>query len=173
MPSRRSRSAALPIALVAAFGVVACAPTQQTGTVPASNVQQANPTYVGVVEAASPVTIAGGSCVQGAYGPFGCGSGTLGTVLGGVAGGLIGSTIGSGTGRAVAIGTGAALGAVAGRRASQQVQSQTGQQSGVQYVVRLEDGSRLTIVQGTDPFIPVGSSVFVQDGPGGAAVIPR
>jgi outer membrane lipoprotein SlyB len=113
-------------------------------------------TFAGVVESARPVTVQN--------------QGNIGTVLGAAAGGLGGAQIGGGTTTHIIGGVaGAAIGAMAGRGAEKAITKQ----SGMEYVVRLENGSMQTIVQGAEPPIMPGQKVFVQlYGPGRSRVIP-
>ncbi|MEM9009828.1 MAG: glycine zipper 2TM domain-containing protein [Pseudomonadota bacterium] len=179
MSATRTRVLRLPILLAAGLALAACQQPLNSNNVPRSQVGVAAPTSTGVVESIRIVNVTSQGCGSGSYRYFydgynsGCRSGTLGTILGAVAGGLIGSTIGGGTGRAVAIGVGSAVGAVAGRRASQAVQQEGNVQQAAEYVVRLESGRLVTVVQANDPNIFRGSSVFVQGTGNGARITPR
>lgn len=94
-----------------------------------------------------------------------------GALLGGAAGGAIGSQIGGGTGQAVAIGGMLIAGAIAGAVAEQALQDRTG----VEYVVVLEAGVTLTIVQekaAGDRILAAGERVMVQNSGGYQRVLP-
>ncbi len=81
-------------------------------------------------------------------------SGT-GTALGAVGGGILGSMFGGGNAKyATALG-GAAIGAVAGNA----IENRT--QEGFEYTVKLENGSTITIAQGTTPSLSVGQKVSI------------
>lgn len=83
-----------------------------------------------------------------------------GTLMGGVAGGLAGSMIGGGRGRTLATGVGALAGAVGGALAEKALKSQTG----YEYVVRLQDGSLRTVVQGMDTQLQKGQAALLIEG---------
>lgn len=83
-----------------------------------------------------------------------------GTLMGGVAGGLAGSMIGGGRGRTLATGVGALAGAVGGALAEKALKSQTG----YEYIVRLQDGSLRTVVQGMDTQLQKGQAALLIEG---------
>ena len=76
-----------------------------------------------------------------------------GTLLGAAAGGVAGSAIGSG--RTVPI-LGAIGGAVVGGIAGDAAQKQLSHQTGFEYVVRFDNGSMASVVQGNDTIIQPG-----------------
>ncbi len=78
-----------------------------------------------------------------------------GTALGAVGGGLLGSMFGGGHGKYLT----AAAGAVAGGVAGNAIGSKS--QEGIEYTVKLDNGSIITITQGTEPYISVGQRVYV------------
>lgn len=91
------------------------------------------------------------------------GRGGLGTATGGVTGGIVGSTIGQGSGKTLATAAGALIGAGLGYLIEQELRSN----SGMEYMVELEDGRTVTIVQNVKPDeepIPSGTPVRVQYG---------
>ncbi len=93
----------------------------------------------------------------------------LGTIGGGVAGGLLGSTVGKGRGSTI----GLVLGAVAGALSGAAVQDKLSTQKGMEYVIELNSGRLLTIVQGTKPQLQSGQSVIVMVGnKGRSRVVP-
>ena len=81
-----------------------------------------------------------------------------GTLFGAAAGGVAGSAIGNGTTAPIlgAIG-GARLGGIAGDAA----QGQLSKQTGYEYIVRLDNGSMVTVVQGNDVYIQPGQRCLV------------
>lgn len=85
---------------------------------------------------------------------------TTGALMGGVAGGLAGNMIGGGRGRTIATGVGALAGAVGGALAEKALKSQTG----YEYVVRLQDGSLRTVVQGMDIQLQKGQAAWLIEG---------
>lgn len=78
-----------------------------------------------------------------------------GTALGAVGGGLLGSMFGGGHGKYLT----AAAGAVAGGVAGNAIGSKS--QEGIEYTVKLDNGSIITITQGIEPAISVGQRVYV------------
>ena len=79
----------------------------------------------------------------------------VGTALGAVGGGLLGSMFGGGDGKYLT----AAAGAVAGGFAGNAIGSKS--QQGVEYTVKLDNGSVVTITQGIEPHIAVGQRVNI------------
>jgi outer membrane lipoprotein SlyB len=101
----------------------------------------------GVVESVRPVETTGTS------------SGT-GAVLGGVVGGVIGSQVGDGDGQKAATVAGVVGGAVAGNAIEKNMTK-----TSYEVVVRMDDGRRLTVVQGdVDANLRVGSRVRLLEG---------
>lgn len=84
-----------------------------------------------------------------------------GTLIGGALGGVGGSTIGGGNTAHVlgAIG-GAVLGGIAGNAAQRGLSSQ----QAYEYVVKLDNGNMVTVVQGTDILLNPGQRCFVSLG---------
>lgn len=104
-------------------------------------------TYLGVVESARDVEVAPDQLEDNEHG----------AIVGGLGGAVAGSAVGKGRGSGLATIAGATVGAIAGSMAEKQLKTQ----AGVEYVVRLEDGSFKTIVQGPNPRISVGQTVFL------------
>jgi outer membrane lipoprotein SlyB len=101
----------------------------------------------GVVESVRPVATTGTS------------SGT-GAVLGGVVGGVVGSQVGEGDGKKAATVAGVVGGALAGNAIEKNMEK-----TSYELVVRMDDGRRLTVVQGDiDDDLRVGSRVRLHDG---------
>ena len=134
--------------LCAALAASGCARNLDGASYDGRGVGEAVATEMGTVRSARPVTVEASE--------YGGGTG-LGSTIGGVAGGLAGSTIGDGSGRFAAAIGGALLGAVLGAAVEQDAARQTA----TEYVLQLQDGSMVTIVQG-GPVIAPGRPVFVQ-----------
>lgn len=81
----------------------------------------------------------------------------LGIIGGGLAGGYAGSHIGKGEGNMLATVGGALAGATAGAFAEKALKTQ----QGIEYVVQLDNGQSMTVVQGPQPAFSVGQSVYV------------
>lgn len=82
-------------------------------------------------------------------------SSTAGTALGAVGGGLLGSMFGGGHGKYLTTAAGAVAGGVAGNA----IASRT--EDGIEYTVKLDNGSTISITQGTTPAISVGQRVLI------------
>ncbi len=80
-----------------------------------------------------------------------------GMFLGALGGAAAGSQIGSGSGSSVATVAGLVLGGVAGAMAEKAL----GEQEAAEYVVKLTNGSVMTIVQGKESSLQVGQKVLV------------
>jgi outer membrane lipoprotein SlyB len=97
---------------------------------------------------------AGVGAAAGAVGGSALGTSTREGILGGIAGAVIGGLVGSVAGDAV------------------------GNETGIEYIVRLDDGQTVTVVQGADPPLAAGQKILVvydrrrtrvrPDGTGGA-----
>lgn len=83
-----------------------------------------------------------------------------GMLMGGVAGGLAGNMIGGGRGRVLATGIGALAGAAGGAYAEKALKSQ----NAYEYVVRMQDGSMRTVVQGMDTYLNPGQEALLIEG---------
>jgi outer membrane lipoprotein SlyB len=83
-----------------------------------------------------------------------------GAVLGGIVGGVVGSQVGDGDGKKAATVAGVVGGAVAGNAIEKNMAKQ-----GYQVTVRMDDGRRLTVTQGTVASgLRAGSRVRLDDG---------
>jgi outer membrane lipoprotein SlyB len=78
-----------------------------------------------------------------------------GAILGGVGGGLLGSAFGKGGGKILTTAAGALAGGVAGNAIQNKAQD------GIEYTVKLDNGSIITLAQGPTPSISVGQGVYV------------
>jgi outer membrane lipoprotein SlyB len=126
-----------------------------------THVGEASVTYQGVVQSVRSVAVTGGDHLS---------DNTMGMALGALAGGLAGSTMGGGKGNLAMTGLGAVAGATAGTMAEKQLKKQ----QGMEYVVLLNNGSVMTVVQGPKDPCAVGQKVFVIVGKAGRSrVVPR
>ena len=114
----------------------------------ASHVGEASRTYSGVVVSMRTVEVEEGERLE---------ENGLGLMGGGLAGGVAGSFVGKGHGNVAAAGLGAVLGAVGGALLEKEVKKQ----NAYEYVVKLTDGSALTVVQGMDTQFQIGQKVLV------------
>lgn len=83
-----------------------------------------------------------------------------GMLMGAVAGGLAGNMIGGGRGRTLATGVGALAGAAGGAYAEKALKSQ----NAYEYVVRMQNGSMRTVVQGMDTYLQPGQEALLIEG---------
>ncbi len=94
-----------------------------------------------------------------------------GTLIGGATGAVAGSAIGGGSRANILGGIG---GAVIGGLLGDVVGSHVGNQTGFQYIVHLNNGRSIAVVQGMDPMLHVGQHVVVLQGGGQRTrVLPR
>ena len=96
---------------------------------------------------------------------------SAGTTVGAVAGGLAGSQIGKGNTATI---LGAVGGTLLGGAVGNAAQSGLSSQGGYEYVIRLDNGSVVTITQGTDVLMAVGQRCMILYGSGAdrARLIP-
>lgn len=137
--------------LLTALFLCACGANMDTERYQTSATGQINTVQEGVVINVRPVTIADEN-------------GTVGTLAGGIAGGVIGNTIG---GSSVANTLGAIGGAVLGGYLGGKAQQGLSTQKGLEYIVKLDSGRAITLVQGNDVQFQVGQHVYVLDADNG------
>jgi outer membrane lipoprotein SlyB len=125
-----------------------CARRISANSYHAGHVGEASETYKGVVVSKRVITVQESERMQ---------DNTTGMVAGGVAGGLLGSMVGKGKGSLLGGIAGAGLGATGGAF----LQDHLGTQDGIEYVIRLENGRMMTVVQGPDVAINIGQSVLI------------
>jgi outer membrane lipoprotein SlyB len=89
----------------------------------------------------------------------GTGSG-IGAVAGGLLGGILGHQVGQGSGNKLAT----VLGAVGGAYAGHQVEKSRNQSTRYEIAVRMDDGSRRTVTQDSQPNWRIGERVRVDNG---------
>jgi outer membrane lipoprotein SlyB len=121
-----------------------CGPNISSGAYTAQNYGAAETVLSGIVIAARPVAVGSNN--------------GLGAVAGAVAGGVGGSAIGGGARANILGGLG---GALVGGLLGNEIQKGVSRKAGIEYIVKTSRGRRLSIVQGQDPYIPVGSHVNV------------
>ncbi len=157
----RNRTLTLVAMLTAAsMSVASCARQISPGVYQGSNVGTAVQTYTGTVQSARSVVVQEDEMLQDNW---------LGGAIGGAAGGLAGSELGGGKGKIATTAGGALAGAALGALAQRGLQ----RQNAMEYIVRMDNGQLMTIVQGMDPQIPIGRRVYVQTGSNGTArVLP-
>lgn len=113
------------------------------------SIGEAQTVRYGVIVQAQPVTVASQ------------GDSTIGMLGGAALGAVLGSTIGGGsTSNAV----GGIAGGLAGGAAGNAIGKSVGKQTGTQYIVKVDDGSTLSVVQGVTPALAVGQRVMILTG---------
>ncbi|MGL5720645.1 MAG: glycine zipper 2TM domain-containing protein [Alphaproteobacteria bacterium] len=125
-----------------------CARDISSNTYKASHVGEASFTYQGVVANVREVQVEEGERLE---------ENTTGAGLGALAGGVAGYQFGGGRGQIATTAAGAVLGGVAGAYAEKALKSQ----QGLEYVVRLDNGQIMTVVQGLNPRLNPGQRVLV------------
>ena len=141
------------ICKVAITGVVllslsGCAREISSNTYKVGHIGEASFTYQGVVASARQVKVEEGEYLE---------QNSTGIALGAIAGGAGGSTLGNGSGQVAATVAGAVLGGIAGAFAEKGLKSQ----NAMEYAIRLNNGSMMTIVQGLDSQLQAGQHVLV------------
>lgn len=134
--------------LILLCALAACAPEDSQNQYSYRDVGQSSVVHYGRVVNARPVNITGEN------------TGTGGLVGAGVGGGL-GAYTGGGSGQIWTTAAGALAGALAGSAAEQKMASRTG----IEYIVTLDNGQTLTLVQNkasNEPVFPPGARVMVQ-----------
>jgi outer membrane lipoprotein SlyB len=133
---------------LAVLALSGCARNINPNVYSEKHVGEASMTYQGVITSARPVEIAGGEKLE---------ENTAGIGIGALAGGVAGNQIGKGGGNLAATAGGAILGGVAGAFA----QKALTEQSAMEYVVQLNNGSMMTVVQGPENQLSAGQRVLV------------
>lgn len=145
-------------AAIAATSLSGCAYQTGPNVYEPYAVGQAAQTELGVVQSARPVEVSS----QGGTG--------IGATVGAVAGGIAGAQIGPSryhhrghSHRYLSAGSalGALGGALVGGLIGAAIERDVTRQTATEYIVRLDDGSMITIVQGSQPLAP-GQRVFLQ-----------
>jgi outer membrane lipoprotein SlyB len=135
----------LGAALLAAASLAACQSNVSPDTYAAGSVGQVNRAAPGVVVSARPVRIGGTQSGAGA-------------VVGTLGGAAIGASLArSARGSAIGALSGAAIGLAVGAIAEEIAT----QQPGMEYIVRLESGHLVTVVQGAEPILSVNQKVIL------------
>jgi outer membrane lipoprotein SlyB len=132
--------------VLSAMCLVSCARQISSDVYASGQVGEVSTTYPGVIQSVREVTVQQGDQLE---------DNGLGIVGGGVAGGVIGSAVGKGNFAPTAIG--AVAGAVSGAFIEKKLKTQ----SALEYVVQLDNGGLLTVVQGKDQVFGIGQPVYV------------
>lgn len=138
----------LALSSMALLALSGCARNINPNVYSEKHVGEASMTYQGVIVSARQVEVAGSEKLE---------ENVAGIGLGALAGGLAGNQIGGGSGNIAATAGGAVLGGVAGAFAQKALTEQTG----MEYVVRLNNGSMMTVVQGAEAQLSNGQRVLV------------
>lgn len=135
---------------LAAFSCLfsSCARNISSNVYSANSVGEASKTYKGVIISTRQVTVEEHERLE---------ENGLGIVGGGIGGAVVGSQIGKGSGNTLALIGGAIAGATAGAFAEKALKSQ----DATEYVVALDNGDAMTVVQAIEPVLTEGQRVFV------------
>lgn len=137
------------ISLVAGLSLLtACTPNISANSVDAENLGHAQNARYGRIVQAMPVEVKSGT------------ADSTGTFMGTAAGATAGSAIGGGTRMNI---LGAIGGALVGGIAGHEVGKHAGKQTGTRYVVKLDNGKMVSVIQGGQP-MNVGQRVIVLTG---------
>lgn len=147
------------LGVVVALTATGCGRNIGSSNYSSASVGEAMTTYAGVVTNVRKVQIQEGDKLT---------DNVAGGVVGGLLGGLGGHLIGGGRGNTVATAGGALLGAGAGAMA----QRALSEQEGLEYTVKLDTGSMMTVVQGEDSPLVVGQRALVQVSKNRSRVVP-
>jgi outer membrane lipoprotein SlyB len=149
------------ILLLAISGLLlaSCAREISSDVYASRQVGEVSMTYAGVIRSVRPVTVQQGEQLE---------DNGLGIAGGGLAGGAVGSALGRG--KFLPTAAGAIAGAVAGSFAEKKLKQQTA----LEYIVDMDDGGMLTVVQGQDQVFGIGQPVYVITSQGGRSrIIPQ
>jgi len=150
--------------VLAVLGVVVCtgcARQSSSDTYSSAHVGESTQSYPGVIISARMVTVEDSASIT---------QNPIGSIAGGVVGAYAGSHVGKGKGQTLATVGGAVGGAVAGAHAEKGLKTR----DAVEYVVALENGDSMTVIQDPKPLFNVGQKVwFITGQQGRARVIPR
>lgn len=155
----RKCAVSLCVAAALVVGMSGCSRNIGSNNYSSASVGEAMTTYAGVVVNVRKVQIQEGDKLT---------DNVAGGVVGGLIGGVGGHMIGGGRGNTAATVGGALLGAGAGALA----QRALSEQEGMEYTVKLDTGSMMTVVQGTDSPLAVGQRALVQVSKNRSRVVP-
>lgn len=147
----------LSVAVMA--GMCGCGRNIASNNYSSASVGEAMTTYAGTVTNVRKVQIQEGEKLT---------DNVAGGLVGGLVGGVGGNMLGKGNGNTATTVGGALLGAAAGAAA----QRALSEQEGLEYTVKLDSGSMMTVVQGTDSPLAVGQRALVQVSKNRSRVVP-
>ena len=127
------------------IGLTSCAREISSDVYVANRVGEVSTTYSGIVRNVRQV------CVDASES---LGDNQTGIIGGAATGGLIGNAFGGNL-------LPTAVGAVAGAVGGSMIEKKLKQQSALEYIVEIENGGLMTIVQGNDNFFNIGQPVYV------------
>lgn len=126
--------------------LTSCAREISSDVYASGNVGDISTTYTGVIKNVRQVMVQHGEQLE---------DNGLGIAGGGIAGGAVGNAVGRGGFLPTA------AGAIAGAVAGSLVEKKLKQQTALEYIVQLDNGNLLTIVQGQDQVFSIGQPVYV------------
>jgi outer membrane lipoprotein SlyB len=138
----------LSILIISSFALTSCSSEISADTYSDIHVGETSTTYMATVISVRNVKVAGNDKMD---------KNESGKTTGAITGGLAGSNIGGGRGNGTALIAGALVGGIAGAIIEKKLKVQ----EGIEYVLKLEDGSLKTIVQGPGSMIAVGQKALL------------
>lgn len=145
--------------ILAAIGAIlctSCARQISSDVYAARQVGEVSMTYAGYIKNVRQVMVEHGEQLQ---------DNGLGIAGGGIAGGVVGSAVGKGNFLPTA------AGAIAGAVAGSFVEKKLKQQTALEYIVEMDNGGLMTVVQGQDQVFNIGQPVYVVVSQGGRSRI--
>lgn len=131
---------------ISAMLCASCARQISSDVYASRQIGEVSTTYIGVIKNVREVCVEQGEQLE---------DNGLGIAGGGVAGGVLGNTLGRGNLFPTA------AGALAGAVAGSFIEKKLKQQSALEYIILLDNGSLMTVVQGTDQVFNIGQPVYV------------
>lgn len=136
----------------AALLLSSCARKIESDIYSSNQVGEVSVTYAGVIKSVREVFVENGGQLE---------NNGLGIAGGGVAGGVLGNALGRGNFVPTA------AGAIAGVVTGSFIEKKLKQQFAFEYVIELENGNLMTVVQGQDQLLSIGQPVYVMVSPFG------
>lgn len=139
--------------------LTSCARQISSDVYSANHIGEVSATYAGIVKNVREVIVQHGDQLE---------DNGLGIAGGGVTGGAIGHSLGRGNFYSTA------AGAIAGAVTGTFIEKKLKQQKALEYIVELENGQLMTVVQGTDQVFNIGQPVYILVGYAGRSrLIPQ
>lgn len=141
---------------IGAILLTSCARQISSDVYASRQVGEVSTTYAGTIKSVRQVMVQNGEQLE---------DNGLGIAGGGIAGGVIGSAVGRGNFAPTA------AGAIAGAVAGSFLEKKLKEQNALEYIVELDNGGLMTVVQGQDQVFNIGQPVYVLVSPMGRSRI--